>query len=247
MAKLAVIFPIKETDLSLLRQRFSDLEAQSFKDFKLYIVFSEQKSKRLLKSIREMAQNISIEFLWDRSGSKGLSSDLCYAIKNTVESLIARIDLDDQIKPNHFALGISAIAAADLVACQDSMQENKGKKRKISQIFYLNPIIHSSVIMRRSSYEAVGGYSKNLRYCEDLDLWLRMIEKKMRLVILDTDTIGLRKPSSRSSENWKTNAKIRLSYIFRTGSIAHLLGVIIALLFMFLPDPFQSAMYKLRR
>ncbi|HEX2392729.1 MAG TPA: glycosyltransferase [Solirubrobacterales bacterium] len=40
-----------------------------------------------------------------------------------------------------------------------------------------NPFVHSAVMMRRSAFEAAGGYRANLPHAEDLDLWLRLAER----------------------------------------------------------------------
>jgi hypothetical protein len=39
-----------------------------------------------------------------------------------------------------------------------------------------NPFVHSATMMRRSAFDAVGGYRSNLAHAEDLDLWLRLAE-----------------------------------------------------------------------
>jgi hypothetical protein len=37
-----------------------------------------------------------------------------------------------------------------------------------------NPFVHSSVLMRRSAVDAVGGYDESLPVAQDYDLWMRM-------------------------------------------------------------------------
>jgi glycosyltransferase involved in cell wall biosynthesis len=39
-----------------------------------------------------------------------------------------------------------------------------------------NVFSHGEVMFRRSTYERVGGYRKEFKYCQDYDLWLRMIQ-----------------------------------------------------------------------
>ncbi len=41
-------------------------------------------------------------------------------------------------------------------------------------LLLFNPVIHSSIVMRKSSYKAVGGYNPNLEQMEDYDLILRL-------------------------------------------------------------------------
>jgi glycosyltransferase involved in cell wall biosynthesis len=45
------------------------------------------------------------------------------------------------------------------------------------------PAIHGSVMMRHSSYLAVGGYRQAFYYAQDIDLWSRMVEIGSHLVL----------------------------------------------------------------
>jgi hypothetical protein len=42
---------------------------------------------------------------------------------------------------------------------------------------HLNPLVHSTVMMRRAAFEAAGGYRPAFEDAEDYDLWLRMSER----------------------------------------------------------------------
>jgi hypothetical protein len=39
-----------------------------------------------------------------------------------------------------------------------------------------NVFSHGEVVFRRNAYEQVGGYRREFQYCQDLDLWLRLIQ-----------------------------------------------------------------------
>jgi len=45
----------------------------------------------------------------------------------------------------------------------------------VLNLFYRSPVIHVSVIMRKSAMLEMGGYSEQYPYCADLNLWLRLI------------------------------------------------------------------------
>jgi GT2 family glycosyltransferase len=40
---------------------------------------------------------------------------------------------------------------------------------------YFNPISHSTVIYRKKAFIESGGYNKKFKYCQDYDLWLRIL------------------------------------------------------------------------
>ena len=48
---------------------------------------------------------------------------------------------------------------------------------EIKKVFLLkNPFFHSSLMYRKGSILALGGYDEKLKYCDDFDLWLRLNE-----------------------------------------------------------------------
>ena len=52
-----------------------------------------------------------------------------------------------------------------------------------AQLIRANPLGHGQVMMRRSIYDAVGGYRRFFTYRQDLDLWFRMSEKGRLAVV----------------------------------------------------------------
>ena len=44
-------------------------------------------------------------------------------------------------------------------------------------------IAHPSVMFRKSAIQAIGGYNESIKYTEDYDLWLRLLEKDCRSVL----------------------------------------------------------------
>lgn len=44
------------------------------------------------------------------------------------------------------------------------------------------PLCTSATVVRRAAFDAVGGFDADLRHAEDLDLWLRLLERESELV-----------------------------------------------------------------
>jgi glycosyltransferase involved in cell wall biosynthesis len=120
----------------------------------------------------------------------GISSALNLGIKESKGSLIARIDADDVMKKNRLMTQIEFLANNPEIVCVGSQAEfidlngeltgrssfpTSPKEIRIT-IPFLNPIIHPSVLMRKSSLEEVGGYNSVLDGVEDYNLWLRLAE-----------------------------------------------------------------------
>jgi glycosyltransferase involved in cell wall biosynthesis len=123
------------------------------------------------------------------SNSPGISSALNLGLKMSQSNLVARLDADDVMKPNRIQMQLNVMESNTNLVCLGSQAEfiNStgsviGKSiypRTNSQIRlymqFANPLIHPSVMIRKSALEAVGGYNSELDGVEDYDLWLKLI------------------------------------------------------------------------
>lgn len=100
-------------------------------------------------------------------------------------NFIACCDSDDKFLPQKLNLqlqhmrehsGCALVATRAYRVTEDDTAPIKSPAgvdiRKYLLLF--NPVIHSSIVMRKSSYEAVGGYDPQLEQMEDYDLILRL-------------------------------------------------------------------------
>lgn len=53
-----------------------------------------------------------------------------------------------------------------------------------------NPIVHSTVVARRSSILEAGNYDKSLKTCQDYDLWLRISDRSKVVILSVEDTVA---------------------------------------------------------
>ena len=108
-------------------------------------------------------------------------------------SLIALCDADDAWLPGKLALQVAAFAEApDAVACfgralivgadgretgerwQELTPAVHAGEELTTLLYETNPIPTSSMVLRRSALEGVGGFTSPVRVAEDWDLWLRL-------------------------------------------------------------------------
>jgi hypothetical protein len=104
---------------------------------------------------------------------------------------LARLDADDLAYPDRLSRQLERFGADhDLVLLGTAMDKIDAAGRPIGRISYptdndalvralwrRNPFVHSSVMMRRSTVEAAGGYRSFFLVAEDYDLWLRLSER----------------------------------------------------------------------
>ncbi len=118
--------------------------------------------------------------------------------------VIGFLDADDEWLPHHAALLLSALGMPDTVFA-GSNAELFGDARGVVDaglepnvpldlrdlLLTDNPVIQSSVFVRRDAFDEVGGYDESLRMSEDFDLWHRLSERG-RYVFVAAQTIRRR-------------------------------------------------------
>jgi glycosyltransferase involved in cell wall biosynthesis len=154
----------------------------------------------------------------------GLAATLNRGWRQARGELIARLDADDISLPDRLERqvrflsenpGVAVLGtAAELI---DERGTSLGCARRpsdheelASRIFREVPLIHPSVMLRRSFYEALGGYDERLRRGQDYDLWLRGY-KQYRFHNLPEPLIRyrVRRRPSLQSVFWGTSTQIR--------------------------------------
>jgi glycosyltransferase involved in cell wall biosynthesis len=142
-----------------------------------------------------------------RSEGRGLVAALNLAIAEARGELIARQDADDLSAPDRLARQVSFLrrhADIDVVACRTEFIDAAGDHVRTPQVAErrrlqreatdperlrrLLPltccVVHGSVMARRKTLLAAGGYRDTRRWAEDYDLWLRLLPRH-RFAMLD--------------------------------------------------------------
>lgn len=101
--------------------------------------------------------------------------------------LIANVDGDDVVQPGKFRAQLNYLNAHPecvLVGTGGQVMDKVGQTTGTlvvpvgddirPRLLLLNPIPHSSIVMRADAYRQVGGYRENLNQFEDYDLFLRL-------------------------------------------------------------------------
>ncbi len=129
--------------------------------------------------------------------NSGLAHALNFSILNTTSKYYARMDSDDIAHPQRLEKQVAFLNAhpdVDILGSwalefeEDPLTE-KGFVRQLptesseieSMFHYRNPFVHSAVVFRRSVFAKIGLYNVNF-LDEDLELWSRAFQKKLRLL-----------------------------------------------------------------
>jgi glycosyltransferase involved in cell wall biosynthesis len=122
---------------------------------------------------------------------KGPGAARNLGVRHSDSALIAFLDADDVCHPDRLRLQVDALHGnpdAAMVFCDAEYVDASGRwtgslftcpeyrrESLLGQLFERNRILTTSVAMvRRSAFDAAGGFDEHLSHAEDYDLWLRL-------------------------------------------------------------------------
>ena len=147
--------------------------------------------KSLKEAVKKYGHNDIIKTIWLEQ-NVGLANARNIAIKNATCELVAVMDSDDISAPDRFKKQLLAfeMSNADVIGgLIEEFSSEIGDLKRIrnvpigtSEIIsfskWRNPINHVTLMFKKTSFNAVGGYAST-RYSEDWDLIIRMLSKNM--------------------------------------------------------------------
>ena len=163
---------------------------QTFKDFE-FIIVDDGSTDRSLEIIRKYEKKDSrIRVLVQEN--QGLAAALNNGIAMARGEYIARMDDDDISLPNRLELQYNFMEShPEIVASSGKfIIINKWGDAYMEMPLEVNSSVidsnhinygktsmcHPASIIRKTAWEVVGGYSPDIRYAQDLDLWLKLGE-----------------------------------------------------------------------
>ncbi len=195
---------LRESIESILNQTYSDFE---------FIIFDDGSTDGSAEMI--MAYTDARIRLISQSEQRGLAHTLNQGIDLAQAEYIARMDADDISLPERLAAQLQLLDANPEVSVLGTaariIDENSQPGFEVHfpeehlliywhLLFFTNPIVHPSVMMRKSMVKAAGGYNPQREVSQDYELWTRLAGVS-RLANLPEIHLSLRKHSSNISLN----------------------------------------------
>ncbi len=181
--EVSVVMPVYNGE-RYLQESIESILKQTFTDFEFIIINdgSTDRSGEIIKSYHD--QRIR---LIENESNLGLTISLNKGLSSASGEYIARMDADDISLPERFAKQVDFLKThPDIGVLGSGVQfiDHHGTPSSILQypsehgllqwyLYFLNPIIHSTVMMRRKIVETVGGYNPERTdpHAEDYELW----------------------------------------------------------------------------
>lgn len=175
----------------LLIDAIKSLENQTYKNFKVLIVFDECWERTKIKILNQEF-NLDIETL-DRNKKEGLSFAKNFGLKHITSEWVGFLDADDLYMSDKLLKQVEYIKKNDIDFLGTLAFNRIGRNNnyydscfKINQyvshndiknvIFKENVLTHGSMLIKKSCLDDLKGYN-NVKGMEDWDLWKRAIEK----------------------------------------------------------------------
>lgn len=166
---------------SFLKKCLASVQCQTFKDFEVIIV--DDGSTDDTKNIVDSFKDLPIKYYKNEVNS-GIAFSRNRAALLSEGKYIAILDSDDECLPDRLLYSIDVIDKNDSIDIVFGNALFKGKiVEKIYQeptnniflnLFFENPIIHSTVLIRRSLLTE-NWYDADFSVCEDFELWTRIV------------------------------------------------------------------------
>lgn len=209
-----------------IQQAVESILNQTYKDIEFIIIIDNpdlpDEIKEYLK--KKKCENSCISLIWNQV-NEGLAGSLNKGISLARGEYIARMDADDISEKtrlekeldfllrNHFDM-VSAnkvnINEEGIPVSRDGpVTRDPGRV-----IMYVNPVIHSSVLIRKEVLLALGGY-RELVNSEDWDLWIRLVEQGYKIGILNEHLLQYRERKNGASSGRQLEQFYSSGYLIR--------------------------------
>lgn len=255
---VSVLMPV-HNGAPWVRDAVESILTQTLEDLELIVIDdgSTDATPELLGCVRDPRLRV------ERRGRAGLTRALNLALGLARGALIARLDADDAALRErlerqrafldaHADVGLLGTGAREVDEAGRTVREVRPPADDAAirrALIRRNPFVHSSVMMRRSVLERVGGYDEALPVAQDYDLWMRM-GRVTRLANLP-EALVLRRllpgrvSAVRDDERLRAEARVRWRAV-RGGAYPWWCAVLAArpLVALALPAPLRRALRR---
>ncbi len=183
---ISVIIPVYN-GAQYVTEAISSVLAQTFNDWELIIIDDGSTDETL--TLLNQFQDARIKII--SREHRGLIASLNEGLALAQGEFIARLDADDICLPYRFEKQLVVFANPEIALVGSWAYKIDADGQEFGVMSYPpadyhsikkyflkhNPFIQSSVMMRRSALQVVGGYSPRFKVAEDYELWSRLLAK----------------------------------------------------------------------
>ena len=178
--RISVLLPCFN-DGRWIDEAIDSVRQQTFQDFEIVIVDDGSTDAATVQKLASIGQDDTLVL---RTENRGLPAARNHAAAHARGELFCALDADDRLAPAWFEKAVALLGAQPDLAFVSHWLETFGDEhwtwtpeRCDLPALLVRNTINGAALVRRSAFEAVGGYDESMRYgCEDWDFWLRLVE-----------------------------------------------------------------------
>jgi hypothetical protein len=189
MSAVTVVLPVYN-GARFLRGAIDSLLVQTYRDFELLVIDdgSHDESAEIAHSYERLDTRVRV---LRNETNQGLARTLNRGLDEARAELVARQDADDVSHPRRLETQVAFLQAhrdVALVGAQgweiDATGHHVGRFDKPREaegiawtMMFDNAFLHTSVLFRRDAVRSAGGYDPAYAYCQDYELWSRLLRR----------------------------------------------------------------------
>ena len=209
MTKLTVLMAVRNGE-PFLRLAMDSILRQTFEDFR-FLIIDDASTDRTREVVRSY-EDSRIDLLCLEK-NVGQTAALSIGVRRLNTPWFARMDADDYSAPTRLqeqvqlmenepavhCVGTFAWAFHDEPSSADAIVTRPENHSDIKRaLIWDAPIIHGSIVINTQTFRDAGGYNDSYRYCADLDLYDRLIDR-CRMANIPRPLLGLRRHAGQGS------------------------------------------------
>lgn len=228
MPEVSIVLPVFNENNKYLSQCLLSIQEQTLQNWECIIILESKldDNEQLIKQFSASDPRFQVVRPKLRLG---LSASLNVGVQLAQSEFVARMDSDDIMDKERLLEQLRFMKRNKNVSVVGSYYSKINSSGDVMGIrryplsgFYLSlyfafrcGLAHPTVMFRKKDFEVVGGYNEDLKYCEDLDLWLRYMRIGFKLENVNKVLMRYR-ISGRTPSHWAQMLRLRCVHLWRT-------------------------------
>ncbi len=237
--RVSFVVPAFNEPPPILEESLRSVMAQDFRDFECIVVDESRDPASVAQCIALCASDPRFRRLVPAERI-GLAASLNLGIGEAQGEYIARFDSDDICETDRLTRQLAALDAdptIDVLGGGLRIIDKDGETLAfrdypadhpeiVKRMHMTTTIAHPTALMRTSTVRDAGGYDASFRFSEDLDLWLRLINRGARFGNIQGAIVRYRQQSTRrSADHWRANLRARQKNFSRESRLRRMMGI----------------------
>ncbi len=256
---VSIIIPTYNTSPDVLIESLGSIVNQTFNNFECIVIDDSDDIKSVIASKEFCANDSRFKYIHNVK-RVGISISRNQGIALSRGEFIAFFDSDDICLENRLEIQVDFLKKnndVDVLGSWLSIVDGSGEPlaerhyptthHEIEKAFlYTTPIAQPVVMLRRSLLvSSHDTYRKSFSYSEDLDLWLRLLNKKARFANIPKILLKYRQEySGRPAQHWFFNIKARILNLSSPNLYLKIVVIFLLIGWALTPNVVKTPIYK---